>query len=791
MQNRRLRGQLRRAWPVLGIVVVSTVLFAPSLFMGQVLWTDDNGSCFYPWQVYIAEQRQAGNWLPWCDDIGCGFPLWANMQCGAFYPLNLLFLLPLPMTWTFGFLAALHHALAATGMYLLARRLGLARLPAFVACVLYAFTGYVGAHGLQTSILYIAAWMPWVALGTLGWVQDRSKGWLAVAMAGCAAHCMGHPQQLMLTLTFTLACVAVVVGLARPSSWRSYASSLGLALVPLLPGLMIAAVQIWPFVELLRAHCGDHRKGYEFMTSYSLPPWHLVTLIFPNFFGRQWPEPYWGKPNYWELCGYCGGVALLLALLTPTRDERLGRVRKGLLILSGVALLLAFGGYTPLYRALQYVPGLNRFRVPARWVCVWGTSICLLAAIAVQQLPRYLGDGRASRRLARLLGALALVSGGLWAELTLLRDVNVTQGQRLLGLILHYSGKTKSLEEYAPRIPELYDNMVVKGLAADAAWFALYAGAAALALAMVARRRWSPERAATALAVIVLLQAMQFAWVYAPPAPETCFDWPQPVMEAAAHPITDGRLAVWDVPWWPFTNVLADINLLHHVPMVDIYDALRPPVQVLQERIAGRILSPTVAAALGTSTLVTRVPPDRALTGLSLMGSFADSFDGSSVYVYRNDRFRGLAWTVTETTSEPDARRALADPEGDLEFLLDAPFLAPSESWQPKGPSPQSARDVSVAEWTPERKRIRVTPGEPCGLVVTSAALPGWRVTINDGPAETAVANGVFWCVSLPAGACEVQMMYSRDILRASPYVTLAGLLLAIALLCWPYRRRS
>ena len=118
------------------LVAISTLaatvmaVFSRTLFLGQILYREDTGTAGLPWFVFLARQRQAGNWLPWCSDIGCGFPLWANMNCGAFYPPNWLGALPLPLPWLFAFLVMSHYILGAAGMYVLARMFHVRRLGA-------------------------------------------------------------------------------------------------------------------------------------------------------------------------------------------------------------------------------------------------------------------------------------------------------------------------------------------------------------------------------------------------------------------------------------------------------------------------------------------------------------------------------------------------------------------------------------------------------------------------------------------------------------------------------------
>ena len=107
----------RRAWPGLqglsersrdalaigGIVVLIAVVYARTLFLGQVLYFGDTQAAFYPWMTFMRQMRLAGTWLPWCPLASAGYPVWQNGQSGPFDLLNLLFLLPFGPAWLFAF----------------------------------------------------------------------------------------------------------------------------------------------------------------------------------------------------------------------------------------------------------------------------------------------------------------------------------------------------------------------------------------------------------------------------------------------------------------------------------------------------------------------------------------------------------------------------------------------------------------------------------------------------------------------------------------------------------------
>src|SRR5205085_12194800 len=122
----------------------------------------------------------------------------------------------------------------------------------------------------------------------------------------------------------------------------------------------------------------------------SLPPRQLPTLLFPFMFGGAMGElfrvPYWGAgPYYIELTGYVGLAPWLLAPVAIWRWRANPYVRFWA-IAGVVALVLALGDATPLYRLWAAVPGLRAVRVPGRHLLELDLAMCLLAGFGLQAL---------------------------------------------------------------------------------------------------------------------------------------------------------------------------------------------------------------------------------------------------------------------------------------------------------------------------------------------------------------------------------------------------------------------
>ncbi|MHB0868445.1 MAG: YfhO family protein, partial [Chloroflexota bacterium] len=171
-----------------------------------------------------------------------------------------------------------------------------------------------------------------------------------------------------------------------------------------------SAVQVLPSLELSGESIRGGGMSYWDAASFSLPPTTALYTVLPTYPSQLFSE----------YVGYVGVVPLVLAALAlfawsarPSAVFMAGLVAMG--------LFMALGKYNPFFPFLfQWVPGLDLFRVPARWLLVYTLGVCGMAGLGAQLLidlggrRRRLGGRRIRERMAgtlRLLAAALLLAG--------------------------------------------------------------------------------------------------------------------------------------------------------------------------------------------------------------------------------------------------------------------------------------------------------------------------------------------------------------------------------------------
>ena len=136
---------------------------------------------------------------------------------------------------------------------------------------------------------------------------------------------------------------------------------------------------------------GETGLTKEYAQGWSMHPLELVSLIFPNFFGGI-NQDYWGWMSFTQAYHYTGVIILLLAILGLFLSK--GKYAKifGIGVLA--AVIMSFGKYFPLFSNFlhDYLPGFNKFRVPATHLVIAQLLLIPLAAIGIREILKKVND---------------------------------------------------------------------------------------------------------------------------------------------------------------------------------------------------------------------------------------------------------------------------------------------------------------------------------------------------------------------------------------------------------------
>lgn len=751
-----------------GFLLFALAFYYPLVFLGRAVVDYDAFVYFLPQRVYLARALLEGRLPLWNPDLFLGAPFLANPQSAVLYPPSWLFVV-LPEHAGYTAQLVLHTSLASTFMYAFARvSLGVRPLAAVVGGLAYGFGGFTVGQTGHINQLSAAAWLPATLVAYDRAVTLASPRWLAGGALALGLQVLaGHPQVTYMTLL-----ALGLFGLVR-APWTRPRALVGAGLVGVGLGLLgglIAAAQILPTLELAPLSIRGEGVSWKDAVASSLPSYLVPRALLP---------PYWLDVASTEYLGYVGVVPLTLGFLALLAARSRYVWFGGLLCF--LALFLAPGENNGYYGLLfASLRGFDSFRVPSRWLFLWGTGAATLAALGAHWLLQgaRLDSHRRDLWIRVLLVALVLVSGLAWQ-----RDYGEPFYQR--------------------RTPGL--------------WLAL-AGLTLAAGAVVNARRYLAGPTLTVLMAVAVVELWAVAdWSAARQAPPT---GPLPVPAAATWQTASddplGRsLSVAQPSYIPRQEAeirarYAGLNertlqamlvaskwretLAPNIPMqygvrsADGYDGGALPL--LQFFRLSTLLAPA-GQARPDGVLQSRLSAPPATRLLDLLGvryvlaaagtpppaGFEATAVGELTWLRRTqDVAPALFVSRAEVMEDAAALNRLGEVSFDPNSQV---VLAPAPAAQPaRGES--TGASVQVLEARAEDWRFRLRAPTDGYLLQREAWYPGWRAKVDGEEVAVLRANLLFRAVPVPAGDHEVVVWFESESFRRGVMLSaLAAIILA------------
>jgi len=729
-------------------------------------------------QPFFEHTKRVAPGVPlWNPHVMGGRPFLANAQSAVFSP----FTMPIHFMslWdALAVMAVLKLFVAAFGMYVLGRTLGMRFGGALVAGVVFAF-GTFFVTWLPWPLTNVFPLIPWLLLLTE--LVVRRPG--PIPAAGLAALVAlqffgGHPEtsfHVMVVLTGWFALRALLAwsskgrrreDLVRPTL------AYGLAVAG---GTAAAAVVLLPLVELLW-HSGDYARRVREDPSHSEPRYLGALLLFD----------YWGRPTQTPLAVilsnrgyYAGGITLMLAAVALVARPTATRV--ALAVLAALSVAIAVGAQ-PLFDLVTTLPGF-RTAHNGRLVVFLLLALALLAGWGLDELGRRDQPSRVRRRLA--LGA----AGAIFAAPVVWMLVAGTLEPRKVGSALEIAW---GFADAPPLGPEgsaaRADAVATIRMGALLEWLPLAGiGLALIALrltgARLRGRAMLPVAAFVALAAAVLVADLFRANMgFNPAIPNDHAQQPTTGAIRYLQGRRPNRFAGFDRVEGPVLQ--PDLAMRYGLydargydyPVERRFDRLwrstaAPPTDLIPPTT--RVLA--TAAAMRTASLLSVAdmvqdptePPVR-LPGLRV------AYAGRDARVYRNDRALPRTFLVDrQRTVDGDdaALAAVTQPRFDGRRVAITERTVPGvpQDDGAAGPPAGTARLLSYGD---EHVVARADAARAGLLVLTDVHFPGWKATVDGRPATIERVDYLLRGVKVPAGAHTVEFRYEPASWRAGWIVT-------------------
>ncbi|MBC8085780.1 MAG: YfhO family protein [Phycisphaerae bacterium] len=767
------------AWAALFCVGAALLLAYPALGGGFLVNPNsDQYIAGYSFREFAAQSLKSGNGFPlWNPYQFGGMPYVAAMHGDIFYPTFLLrMIMPTDIAMTWGFVIHLFLAGFFTAGFL--RASGLSLPSASIGGVAYMLAGPVAAYASpgHDGKLFVSALLPaalWCAIRGLR--DGRAAAWGLLALVVGLGVLSPHPQllQYMLLATGAYSLFLVLSPASVPGSDPGVAprskpryARLGFALIAVVVGGAIGAIQYLPVMEYVPWSPRSGGKGYEYATSYSLPLEETINFYLPQFSGIL--NDYWGRNGIHFHSEYLGVVALVLAGLAfgggaGNRNRRHAWFWLGTFVIS---MLWALGGSTPFYQLIYaLVPGTKYFRAPSTILYIVGFSTAVLAAFGAERVLA----GKAGVRYAIIwcgialsIGLIATAGGFTGLALSMLGDQtgdaimanapNVTMGAWRSAFFVFV---------VAAVIVGVARNM----LSGKAAGFALL-GVLALDLWSIERRYWMfSERADKLFATDSIVQYLQND------------KEPGRVIAIALS----NNIASHD----PF--ILGDA-LMHlrvrgvlgyHGNELGRYQTLTGKADGMQS-----LANPNFWALTNARYLYTNLA-DAPFPGSKLVAGPVRNAAGTMTFLYRMPGDQPAAWVVPMIVKAGDASTlaTVLNPLFNVRraVIFDSASTAAAQPATAALPEPLST-SVKFSRYEAGAIDMTLDGTAPAGsaLVVSENYYPGWQAEVDGKPVEVSRADYTIMGIPLPPNARAVSLRFVSAPYERGKLITLGAVLLAV-----------
>ncbi len=364
----------------------------------EVYTTADLVDFHLPLRAFYARCLAAWESPAWCPGLFCGYYVHGEGQAGMAHPVHWLLYSSFPLDVALNAEWLLNYPFAFAGMAWFLRRRGLDANGSAFGGLAFAFCGFNVLRYLHLNYLEPFVHLPWLLASADVLIRSgpRQARWATggLALLTASTFLLGQPQIVYFAGLAELAYLAWRLG-AGPNLARRRLPLWALAKCL---GVLIAGVQLLPTLDVKARSVRD--VGSEaFSESFSIHPANTAQFVAPYFFksrslgdrdgtGRRWHGDDDSLRQEYGL--YSGSLpwALLAWTLARGRDRAVGRgLVAWAVAIGGVALLLAFGRYTPLYRVyLTVVPLSDLFRGPSRFVGIVHFAMAVVSAVGFADL---------------------------------------------------------------------------------------------------------------------------------------------------------------------------------------------------------------------------------------------------------------------------------------------------------------------------------------------------------------------------------------------------------------------
>jgi hypothetical protein len=664
------------------------------------------------WRKQAIDAWKADEMPGWDPSSFGGSPLNRNVQSGAFYPLNILFLL-LPFEWAWTGLVMSQMVGMLWFTYIFLRSEKLSGSASFFGSIVAGFSGFSISWLTWGTMVSALMWLPLLLLGIKKLSTKKpainTLLWILILMSSAfSTITAGHLQ-----IAFYVITAAFFYWVHRTVKNKNIAS-----FYPLVAAIGLIALLIRPAYALMQFLAttvrGGSVTGWQ-EDGYFVPIRHLVQFIIPDYFGHPSTMNYWGAWNYGEHTGYIGILGLFMAIV--------GGVylwKRNSFWIAWVIICLVLAVHNPIAWIPYWleIPFLSSLQ-PTRLMALINFGLAVLAAYGFNT---YISKPQMARKVVfhiALISAAIIVLAVFWASIKTVFNIDTWGGVSIRNSV----------------IP-------------------MFLVLSALVVSIVFRRKHAMLTAM--LLGVLVVDLLRFGWKFTPFTearflfpPTKILDYLQQQQEPFRVLALDTETAPANSLGWYGIETLGGYNPIYtkrYAQFIHLFENgyvdQDPPIF---QRLFDPLNFDSPLSGIANVRYALTIDPNATVSGTVIMQ------EGETLLLERETLPR---WYIADSSMTfPDGNSVLS--------ALAENRIGGFPAYVETGVDiSTSSGVVEIANYSPNSHRlVTVTAGE--GFLVNSTAWdPHWKAYIDDAAVEIFKTNHLFMGIQIPDGKHHVRFEY-------------------------------
>ena len=388
-----LEGKYKHVIFISLLFIILSVFFFKIAFQNYAPPASDTIQWRSSAQVLIEYNKEHKDQAMWNPNLFSGMPSYLT-SFGAKYPFigQIYKLTNKVMNWR-----VLMLFIMALGVYLFMIHLKFDPIVAFISAIAMALSCHflglleIGHNTKFKAVVYI----PWIMFA-VHYLKQR----LSLLALGATAILLivqlraNHPQISYYTfLMIGIYWIAHLIWAIKDKEIRSH----------MIFSAMLLGAFIIAFMAIAQPYFSTYEYGHytirggstglstSYATSWSFHPMEILTFVNPSFFGGVSPF-YWGWMPFTQTSMYMGIIIFLFAVIAVFYNR--SRMVIILFSISIFTLFFSFGRHLPILSnfLLEFLPGFNKFRVPAMILVLLQFCTVILAGFGIKTIVQKLKE---------------------------------------------------------------------------------------------------------------------------------------------------------------------------------------------------------------------------------------------------------------------------------------------------------------------------------------------------------------------------------------------------------------